>query len=66
MDEHLRRLLEAFGPQRCFWGTDLTHSHGKCSYRQYVTHFTEELDFLSDDDKRWIMGEALLKYIGWK
>jgi predicted TIM-barrel fold metal-dependent hydrolase len=66
MDEHLRRLLEAFGPRRCFWGTDLTHSHGKCSYRQYVTHFTEELDFLSDDDKRWIMGDALLKYIGWK
>jgi predicted TIM-barrel fold metal-dependent hydrolase len=66
MTEHLRRLFEAFGPRRCFWGTDLTHQRGKYPYRQYVTHFTEELDFLSDDDRRWVMGDAILEFLNWK
>ena len=65
MTAPLRRLVDAFGPRRCFWGTDLTHQRGKHPYRQYVTHFTEELDFLSDDDRRWIMGDAILDFLGW-
>jgi L-fuconolactonase len=66
MTEHLRKLVTAFGPRRCFWGTDLTHQRGKVPYRRYVTHFTEGLDFLSADDRRWIMGDALLEFLGWK
>ena len=27
--------------------------------------FTEELDWLTGDDKDWIMGRALLDWIGW-
>ena len=66
MTVHLRKLVEAYGPQRCFWGTDLTHQCGKYPYRQYVTHFEEELDFMSDADRKWIMGEAILKFLNWK
>jgi predicted TIM-barrel fold metal-dependent hydrolase len=66
MTVHLRRLIDGFGPQRCFWGTDLTHQRGKYPYRQYVTHFTEELTFLTDAERRWIMGDALLEFLGWK
>ena len=66
MTEHLRKLVTAFGRRRCFWGTDLTHQRGKVPYRQYVTHFTEELDFISDEDRRWIMGDALRDFLGWK
>lgn len=65
LDIHIRRLVETYGPRRCFWGTDLSHSYEKCSYRQRVTHFTEELDFLSETDKRLIMGEAILDLLGW-
>ena len=43
LDEHISRLIHAFGPQRCFWGTDLSHALEKATYRQCVTHFTEEL-----------------------
>jgi hypothetical protein len=32
-------------------GTDLTNSLAKASYRQRMAHFSEELDFLSEDDK---------------
>jgi len=31
-----------------------------------VTLFTEELDWLSDDDKTWIMGRGLCEWIGWQ
>jgi hypothetical protein len=30
-----------------------------------VTHFTEELDFLSEEDKDWIMRRAILERFGW-
>jgi hypothetical protein len=30
-----------------------------------VTHFTETLDFLSADDKRWVMGDAIRARLGW-
>jgi predicted TIM-barrel fold metal-dependent hydrolase len=66
MTEHLRRLIDAFGPRRCFWGTDLTHQRGRFLYRQYVTHFFHELDFLSDEDRRLIMGDAILEFLNWK
>ena len=45
--EHLRRVFDAYGPQRCYWGTDMTNSFAKATYRQRITHFTEELSFLS-------------------
>ena len=59
----IRRVVDAFGPQRIFWGTDL--SQMPCSYRQAVTLFTEELDFLSAQDKEWIMGRALAHWLRW-
>jgi hypothetical protein len=30
-----------------------------------VTHFTEELRFLSEDDKDWIMGRAIVERLRW-
>jgi predicted TIM-barrel fold metal-dependent hydrolase len=65
MNPYIRRLFEAYGPRRCHWGTDVTNSYAKASYRQRVTQFTEELDFLSEDDKDWIMGRAILQKLGW-
>src|SRR5215813_13691144 len=62
---HLRRVFDAYGPQRCYWGTDLTNSFTKATYRQRVTHFTEELSFLSEDDKDWVMGRAILARLKW-
>jgi L-fuconolactonase len=60
----IRRVVDAFGPQRCFWGTDL--SHLPCSYRQAVTLFTEELGFLSSMDKEWIMGRGIADWLNWR
>jgi len=65
MTPHIRRLYDAYGPRRCYWGSDVTNSFAKASYRERVTHFTEELDFLSEDDKDWIMGRGILERLGW-
>jgi predicted TIM-barrel fold metal-dependent hydrolase len=59
----LRRIFDAFGPQRFFWGTDITRM--PCSYRQCVTMFTEELAWLSGSDLESVMGEAVCRWLGW-
>ena len=61
---HLRRVYDAFGPRRLFWGTDLSRS--PIPYRQHVTMFTEEIPWLTADDKEWIMGRAVCEWLGWK
>jgi predicted TIM-barrel fold metal-dependent hydrolase len=61
----LKRVIDAYGPQRSYWGTDLTNSYAKASYRQRITHFTEELSFLSESDKDWIMGRAISERLKW-
>lgn len=66
LHDALRRLIAAFGPRRCFWGTDLTRIKSLGTYRQFVTLFTEELTFLSPDDLDWIMGRALVECLNWK
>jgi predicted TIM-barrel fold metal-dependent hydrolase len=59
----IRRVVGAFGPRRVFWGTDF--SHLPCPYAQAVTLFTEELDFLSGDDREWVMGRGIAKWLQW-
>ena len=61
---YLRRIFDAFGPQRMFWGTDITRM--PCSWRQCVTLFTEELDWLSGRDLELVMGDALREWTGWR
>ncbi len=62
--DHLRRIHDAFGPERMFWGTDITRM--PCSWRQCVTMFTEELPWLSAHDKELVMGRAVCTWLGWK
>ena len=58
------RIVEAFGPDRCFWGTDVTRM--PCSYRQCVTMFTEEMPWLKGRDLERVMGGAVVDWLGWK
>jgi predicted TIM-barrel fold metal-dependent hydrolase len=65
MTGHIQRLFDAYGPRRCYWGTDVTNGFARASYPQRLRHFTEELKFLSEDDKDWIMGRALMERLRW-
>lgn len=60
---YLRRVYDAFGPKRMFWGTDFARL--PCTYRQAVTMFTEEIPWLTTGDKEWIMGRGLCEWLGW-
>lgn len=63
MHTYLRQIYDAFGPERMFWGTDI--SKMDCSWRQCVEMFTEELSWLTEQDKNLIMGEAICAWWGW-
>jgi predicted TIM-barrel fold metal-dependent hydrolase len=63
LSDPLHRIFDAFGPDRFFWGTDFTRL--TCSYRQCVTHFTEELPWLTGQDLEKVMGRGLARWIRW-
>jgi predicted TIM-barrel fold metal-dependent hydrolase len=69
MNDHIKRLYDAFGPQRCHWGSDITSSNSRAAMfsnmKERVTHFTEELKFLSESDKDWIMGKSIVQKLKW-
>lgn len=60
---HIRRIYDAFGPQRMIWGSDATRLDS--TYEENIRLFTEALDFLSDDDRAWIMGRAAARACDW-
>jgi predicted TIM-barrel fold metal-dependent hydrolase len=62
--KYLQQIFDAFGPQRMFWGTDITRM--PCTWKQCVTMFTEELPWLQGNDLELVMGRALCDFIGWK
>ena len=61
--DHLRRILDAFGPARMFWGTDITRM--PCPWRQCVTLFTEQLPWLRGRDLELVMGRGVCDWLGW-
>lgn len=63
LHQPVKDVLDAFGADRVFWGTDLTRL--PCSLSEAVTMFTEELDFLQGDELEQVMGTAIINWIGW-
>ncbi|MPZ99262.1 MAG: amidohydrolase family protein [Dehalococcoidia bacterium] len=60
---HLKRLYEAYGPQRLFWGSDVTRLKG--TYADCLRMFQEELDILSADDRELVLGKSLADCLDW-
>ena len=61
--KYIRQIVDAFGPQRMFWGTDITRM--PCSWRECITLFTEELPWLTGRDLELVIGDALCAWWGW-
>lgn len=60
---HIEAIYDHFGPERMLWGSDVTRLTS--TYDENIRLFTEELDFLGDEDKAWIMGKAAARWCGW-
>ncbi len=60
----LGRIFDAFGFDRCLWGTDWTRAVGLLTYKQGVEAF-RVTDRLSDSDRAALMGGTLARVYGW-
>ena len=64
LHRHIKRIIDAFGIERCMWGSDL--SRLPTPYADWLRLFTsDELGFLSESDKAAILGESLMTWVGW-
>jgi L-fuconolactonase len=60
----LARIFDAFGFDRCMWGTDWTRAVALLTYKQGVDAF-RVTDRLSDGDRAKLMGGTLARVYGW-
>ena len=62
--DYIHQIFDAFGPNRTFWGTDITRM--PCPWHQCISLFTEDLPWLSESDKELVMGRAVCEWLDWK
>jgi predicted TIM-barrel fold metal-dependent hydrolase len=62
--EPLGRIFDAFGMNRCLWGTDWTRAVGLLTYAQGVEAF-RVTDRLSESDRAALMGGTLQRVYNW-
>lgn len=60
----LARIFDAWGLDRCLWGTDWTRAVGLLTYKQGVDAF-RVTDRLSDSERETLMGGTLRRVYGW-
>jgi predicted TIM-barrel fold metal-dependent hydrolase len=60
----LARVFDAWGFERCLWGTDWTRAFAVVNYEQAVEPF-RQTKRLSDSERAMLMGGACAKAYGW-
>jgi predicted TIM-barrel fold metal-dependent hydrolase len=60
----LGRIFDAFGLNRCMWGTDWTRAVALLTYQQGVDAF-RVTDRLSDSERATLMGDTLARVYNW-
>src|SRR5215467_2020442 len=55
----VKRLYDAFGPQRLMAGTDWPLVEGYCGYAKAVDIARNQMKFLNEEDKSWIMSRTI-------
>jgi predicted TIM-barrel fold metal-dependent hydrolase len=60
----LGRIFDAFGFDRCMWGTDWTRAVALLTYKEGVEAF-RVTDRLSNSDRAKLMGDTLIKVYSW-
>ena len=57
--EQVKRLYDVFGPRRLMWGTDWPMVEKHCGYAKALAVVRDEMKFLSEEDKHWILGRTV-------
>lgn len=55
----VKRIYDAFGPQRLMWGTDWPLVDGYCGYGKALSIIRDGMPFLNADDKDWILSKTV-------
>ena len=58
------RVVDAFGPERVMWGSDMTRTGSLATYFEH-THYLRELRELGEEDLSQIYGQALRRVLRW-
>jgi len=59
----IKRLFEAFGPQRLMWASDCPYQiQGANNYKASISLVRDRLDFVSADDKQWLLAKTAEKF----
>lgn len=61
---HLLRIVDAFGPERLMWGTDITRVRSLCTYAEALGYFRYSKE-LSEGDKTLMLGGTLRRIMRW-
>ena len=51
----IRRVVQAFGAERCMWESDCPFQVVRDRYADSVALVRDRLDFLSPDDRDWLL-----------
>ncbi len=57
--EHVKRLYQAFGPQRLMWATDWPIVENHSTYPKALSVVRDEMRFLQADDLQWILSKTI-------
>jgi predicted TIM-barrel fold metal-dependent hydrolase len=57
--EQVKRLYDAFGPKRLMWGTDWPMVEPYCGYAKALAIVRDEMKFLNEDDRSWILSRTI-------
>lgn len=57
----IKQVYDAYGPQRLMWATDCPFQVVDHTYKQSIDLIKDGLDFLSADDKEWILRKTAEK-----
>jgi predicted TIM-barrel fold metal-dependent hydrolase len=60
----VQQVYNAFGPQRLMWGTDWPLVEGYCGYGRALALVRDEMPFLNDDDKAWMLSRTVSRVFG--
>jgi predicted TIM-barrel fold metal-dependent hydrolase len=57
----VKRLYDHFGPERLMWGTDWPLVENHCGYAKALALVRDEMTFLNENDKSWILSKTIEK-----
>ena len=61
----VKRLYDTFGPRRLMWGTDWPIVEAHCGYAKALAMVRNEMKFLNEEDKSWMLRRTVERVWKW-